>query len=66
MNPQDELALVRKLNSEGLSASEELKIIRALNSGDVNGVLEGSKSSLGMKRATSFDELFFLHVSGSI
>ena len=57
MNPQDELALVRKLNSEGLSASEELKIIRALNSGDVNGVLEGPKSSLGMKRATSFDDL---------
>ena len=57
MNPQDELALVRKLNSEKLSPSEELKIIRALNSGDVSDALGTSKSSLGMRRASSFDDI---------
>ena len=59
MNPQDELRLIRALSSEGISASEELKISRALDLGEgsADDILGKPKSSLGMGRAPSFADL---------
>ena len=59
MTPQDELRLIRALNSEDITSSQELKIMRAFESGEgsADDILGMRKSSLGGLRAPSFDDL---------
>ena len=67
MNSQDELRLVRALNSGDISPDQELKITRALNSGkgSVDSILGEAKSSLGGPRAPkSFSDLNISSSSG--
>lgn len=59
MTPQDELRLIRALNSEDITSSQELKIMRAFESGEgsADDILGMRQSSLGGLRAPSFDDL---------
>jgi len=59
VTPQDELRLIRALNLEDITPSQELKIMRAFESGEgsADDILGMRKSSLGGQRAPSFSEL---------
>ena len=59
MTPQDELRLVRALNSDNISPNQELKITRALNSGEgsVDSILGKPERSIGLRTAPKFSDL---------
>ena len=59
MNPQEELRLVRALNSGSLSPRDELSVTRALQSGEgsADQILGKRESSLGGDRPKSFSDM---------
>ena len=59
MTPQDELRLTRALKSGDLSAEQELNVIRALKleKGSAEELLGAKKSSTGLSRLQSFEDI---------
>lgn len=59
MTPQDELRLTRALKSGDLSAEQELNVIRALKleKGSAEELLGAEKSSTGLSRLQSFEDI---------